>query len=271
MESSINQTNLFKRLNFFQKIKDLDEQCQIQEEQHSSNAAPTWQLEKKILYWTYLGHKRLGSPLKSKVHFENPNFAAEDHSKLVDFLITSGEINAIKGRGKTTLNNLEQKGFCEKTDGPKECGPDEMCYIITKDGLEMGAALWEFCTINGDNNLKLHWRYRFGYFLMLLSIYLIYIFAVCLLIFEVLQKINMQSHLALLSNSIASRFSPEHQIIIDQVPAILKDIYIGSGILTTAFLVIGMVFTIRYPGFSKRRITKINETRNLIRSTWGKK
>lgn len=57
----------FKKLEYFQDLNRLDikDKCQ-------KNG--TWEVEKKILRWTYWGHKHLGSPLFEFDFFEDDEY-----------------------------------------------------------------------------------------------------------------------------------------------------------------------------------------------------
>lgn len=54
------------KIEVFQVVKKLDKQFDehILELESEGGVVPLWQVEKKILFWTYKNHKHLGSPLK---------------------------------------------------------------------------------------------------------------------------------------------------------------------------------------------------------------
>lgn len=68
------QLNFVNQLNVFQEIKFYDDQYRIQVKRHDTRKvfdsndtkdkiSPLWELEKKLLLWTFLGHKHLDSVL----------------------------------------------------------------------------------------------------------------------------------------------------------------------------------------------------------------
>lgn len=56
--------HFLKKIEAFQTLKKLDKKFRLQIE-NFDGTVPTWEAEKKILIWTYQGHKHLGSPIYS--------------------------------------------------------------------------------------------------------------------------------------------------------------------------------------------------------------
>ncbi|EKD56929.1 MAG: hypothetical protein ACD_58C00042G0006 [uncultured bacterium] len=59
----------FKKLEYYQDLKRLDK---IASKQKAGKTKNTWDIEKKVLRWTYSGHKHLGSPILIQHFFEEP-------------------------------------------------------------------------------------------------------------------------------------------------------------------------------------------------------
>ncbi|MDP3988601.1 MAG: hypothetical protein Q8P80_05680 [Candidatus Levybacteria bacterium] len=96
-------------------------------------------IRKKVLAWTYIGHKHLGSPIK-KYHFEE----GSSHSKLEDFGITNKELRNVNLT--RLLHNFIGHGFAtELLEGRLYSGqvPDENSIYITREGLLVGEVLNE--------------------------------------------------------------------------------------------------------------------------------
>lgn len=127
----------FKKVELYQKISSLDEQARKMDKKRG--LPPLWPLEKKVLAWTYTGHKHLGSPIKT-THFE----ANSSHSKLEDFGITERELSNVNLT--RLLHNFIGHGFAtELLEGRLYSGQtsDENSIYITREGLLIGEVLNE--------------------------------------------------------------------------------------------------------------------------------
>lgn len=127
----------FKKVELYQKISSLDNQAIKMDKKRG--LPPLWPLEKKVLAWTYTGHKHLGSPIKTN-HFE----IGSSHSKLEDFRITKGELHNVNLT--RLLHNFIGHGFAtEILEGRlySAQAPDENSIYITRDGLLVGEILSE--------------------------------------------------------------------------------------------------------------------------------
>lgn len=126
----------FKKVELYQKISSLDEQAKKMDK--GRNLPPLWPLERKVLAWTYTGHKHLGSPIKT-YHFE----AGSSRSKLKDFGITERELYNV--HLTKLLDNFIGHGFGIGSLEGKFSGqePDENSIYITREGLLVGEVLNE--------------------------------------------------------------------------------------------------------------------------------
>lgn len=144
------EIKFFKKYEIYQDIKRLDGLSNIQ---HGGEMDNTWTLEKRILRWTYEGHKHLGSP----IHLENLNPDSSE-SKLRQMFISPDEIKT-KERDDSlwTLENLVSKGYAvwhgeELGKDYGSLGLDQKAIrkerakggiIITREGLLAGEVIWE--------------------------------------------------------------------------------------------------------------------------------
>lgn len=136
MEAPLGVT-FFKKVELYQKISSLDQQARKMDKQR--RIPPLWPLEKKVLLWTYTGHKHLGSPIRAH-HFEE----GSSHSKLADFGITKEELHNV--HLTRLLDNFIAHGFAtEILEGRLYTGqaPDENRIYITREGLLVGEVLHE--------------------------------------------------------------------------------------------------------------------------------
>ena len=66
--------HFIKKVEAFQTLKKLDKKFCLQIN-NFDGTIPTWEVEKKILIWTYQGHKHLGSPINTTELESRKNFA----------------------------------------------------------------------------------------------------------------------------------------------------------------------------------------------------
>ncbi|HAI74472.1 MAG TPA: hypothetical protein DCS28_01390 [Candidatus Moranbacteria bacterium] len=124
--------NVFKKLEYFLVLKKLNKQFDGQisvlksrvslfnkESWKFEAAYPIWEIEKKILFWTYDGHKFIDHIITDK-HFK-------------DMLISDKEKNYVGTQN--IFGNLEQRDFGKTSNNKTEC-------IITSKGLSFGELLW---------------------------------------------------------------------------------------------------------------------------------
>lgn len=127
----------FKKVELYQKISSLDNQTAAMLAKRGLKSF--WPLEKKVLEWTYIGHKHLGSPLKT----DDFSPGAADN-KLKDFGIKDTEMKDINLT--RLLDDFIAHGFAtEILEGRLYTGhtPDENLMYITREGLLVGEILNE--------------------------------------------------------------------------------------------------------------------------------
>lgn len=165
---------------------------------------PTWEAEKKVLFWAYAFHKLLKHNIKDK-HLE-------------DMLITSRE-SVVSGGISSIFGNLEMRGFGECKNGE---------YHISKDGLAFGEILWylyvpkdgskeinvgdEPKSFNYFQIYKANYKLKlssWGWWILeaqLISFYFFLLYAVAFFSFELLKIIglldNLQNHFNGLDNNL---------------------------------------------------------------------
>ena len=126
----------FKKVELYQNIKALDKQLkQISSDPEDVLPDPTWNIEKKVLKWTYVGHRQLGTPL-STGHFNR-----ENKYQLKAFGL---EPEDVKVQNITrVLENFVGHGFATHTrDGSLTSGDHNVIYF-TREGLLTGEILNE--------------------------------------------------------------------------------------------------------------------------------
>lgn len=108
--------NFFKRAEQFLELRSLDKQYNLQIKKYDSKTAenqlpdsdvsinwPSWNVEKKILQWSYLNHKHLGSPIKV-ANLNTPKFQS-------DINTNNEEIKYVGANN--ILENLVAHGFAD--------------------------------------------------------------------------------------------------------------------------------------------------------------
>ena len=130
MELPSIKLNIFKKLDYFLILKALNTQFKIQfkllkkkgwdeKEKKFKGTYPSWEIEKKILFWSYINHKHLGRPIHEN-HFSNMFICSEEYRHI--------EIKKI-------FENLEKRGFGridDRRDG----------LYLSEKGLAFGELLW---------------------------------------------------------------------------------------------------------------------------------
>lgn len=182
------QLNFFRRAEQFLELLNLDEQYSrmmrewnsevkraLIEGREPNRIIPTWNIEKKILQWTYLNHKHLGTPLNTGF-FKIKQYLDDWNTNIVE---------AESCGPKQILENLVAHGFARNCDNQQG-----VQILITSNGLLAGSLLNDAYylrkaknVINGANYLELSPRtlknigYHFLYFaawaLIIVSIALI--------------------------------------------------------------------------------------------------
>ena len=116
--------HFIKKVEAYQVLKKLDKKSRLQIKDFDGTI-PTWEVEKKILTWTYQGHKHLGTPvllleLESRKHYslEKLGFNPADQKIVEDTPVDVFEIEYIN------LINHEYTNECIKASGKKK---EDMC------------------------------------------------------------------------------------------------------------------------------------------------
>lgn len=139
--------NFFKQLEIFQEVIRLDKQFDLQLIQWKDGTSeknglsekininyPTWELEKKVLLWTALNHKHLGSPLKT-THLLNQEFQKDIHASKTELSFAGKE---------EILRNLVARGFATWDNGA----------LINKEGFNYGLFIWSLYKIEKEQNIE---------------------------------------------------------------------------------------------------------------------
>jgi len=135
--------NIFKKLEYYQVLLQLNNKFEAQLDMLKKNdwdevkskykgTYPSWEIEKKILFWTYIRHKHLGRPI------------SRGHMK--DMFVSDEELRRASGI-EIIFENLEKGGFGQKTEKDCRNGGKELACVITKEGLEFGELLWYSCNL----------------------------------------------------------------------------------------------------------------------------
>jgi len=181
--------NLFKKVEYYLILEELDTQFYIQldflakESLKSPQNYPSWGVEKKILFWSYIYHKYWGDIVKGS------------HLTLKGMFITKSEI---KG---SIFHNLEAKGFGEmKEDG----------IVLNGRGRDFGNLLWYLYDVKkckpdktdvykevygADYDLKKNF---FGFMVLrfqLAALVLLMLFTASFVILEILDSVNLLDNL----------------------------------------------------------------------------
>jgi len=237
MELPSIKLNIFKKLEYFLVLQKLnlqfDAQFKVLMSKKSNGSHPCWEIEKKILFWTYLNHKHLRSNIF-------PNKIQEQAMR--GMFLSEWEVG-ITGINKI-LGNLAQRGFMETESLIRPDGREIITKCtITQKGLAFGELLW-FLYLPKNNKSKTNStqfreylrQYRtnyglnrksLGYFLLWGQLFSVYIFTVYAVIFftvEILDKIGLLDNLKNWS------FNIEDNIIIWLIlfPAILFIVSFGG-------------------------------------------
>lgn len=125
-DNNLITSSFYRKLALYQEVIPLNRIFKVNVRQMvDGGSKDTWEIEKKILYWTKFGHKHLGSSLSAD-EFKGNN------QRLKDTQLTESEVQDIKGGGQYWLMNLVQKGYAFS---------DGRGIIISQKGLLMGRVL----------------------------------------------------------------------------------------------------------------------------------
>jgi hypothetical protein len=125
-------SSFFKKIEIYQEIVALNKAFRINLRQLTDGSKNTWEIEKKVLFWTRLGHKHLGSALHAE-EFTN------ESKRLKELHLTESEVEDKSGGGQYWLRNLAQRGFAYAEKD--RSGSDGRGIIISQKGLLVGRVL----------------------------------------------------------------------------------------------------------------------------------
>jgi len=161
----------FSKLETFQLVNSFDKQFDIQGKNIKGKDKRTWDIEKKILRWTYEGHKYLGHSIQT-THLQAGNFQT-------DVGLTKEEISKMKGLEKEILENLNKRGFAKFNNG--NC-------VFTNLGLSMGTVIWETYSLSNEKILEKTVKYHL-YNILILAMWPAFFAVVALAIIELIRVI----------------------------------------------------------------------------------
>lgn len=173
--------NFFKQVERFQTLRQLDQQFETMLEEWKKGGYekkglsekvnvnyPTWEIEKKILFWTAIQHKHLGSPLTT-AHLGVGDFREDIHVSETEVKFAGQE---------EVLKNLVARGFASWEEGA----------VISKEGLAHGLLIAEIYKFAPEDSIKKgnaryreeklvlkpikDWGYKLLYITSLLAIFL---------------------------------------------------------------------------------------------------
>lgn len=136
MEAPLGVT-FFKKVELYQKISDLDQQTKKMSTKGGIESF--WPLEKKVLAWAHVGHKHLGSPIRTDDFSQGSS-----DNKLADFEIEAEEVKDINLT--RLLDNFIAHGFAtEILEGRLYSGrtPNENLMYLSREGMMVGEILNE--------------------------------------------------------------------------------------------------------------------------------
>lgn len=204
------QLNVFKKLEYFLILKRLDKQFDSQlsalksrdfdyaKWRFKNSVYPVWEIEKKVLFWTYGGHKFLGHNIKES-HLNEGMLISEQEYKNVGV--------------ENIFGNLEQRKFGKiKEYEDKKDKKIKKCIITTPEGLSFGELIWflykskEYKFSNKqipDNYADIYktnyiLKKSLGWYILqaeLVSIYILIVYAVGFFTLEILNFVGLLDNL----------------------------------------------------------------------------
>jgi hypothetical protein len=178
--------NFFKKFELFQTLRRLDA---IARAQRGGKMENTWKYEKRILRWTYQGHKHLGS----NIHKGNLD-PADGENRLAEMLIDPRKFDA--DNIMYTFENLVSRGYAtwqadSKTPRKERFLPG---VIISKEGLLMGEVIWE-TTKEKKFELKKN-KHFVSYWLLIWIFWFVIAGGLLLLFIDVISRVGLVDEFA---------------------------------------------------------------------------
>src|SRR3990167_6042243 len=136
--------NFFRKIELYQEVVSLNKIFHKSVWEFKDGSKDTWEIEKKILYWSRHGHKHLGSTIEAK----DFNAGSEKNKSC---RLAYEEVFEKKGGGRFFLDNIERRGYAERRDRK---------FIINSKGLLMGAVLNDIYKLKRIDKQKF-WHTKF--------------------------------------------------------------------------------------------------------------
>lgn len=213
MEFPSIKLNIFKKLEYFLELREFNRKFNSQfknlkssgwkdKEEKFVGAYPSWEIEKKILFWTYIFHEHLGRPITAG-HFKGMFISDAEYGKI---------------GVKKIFENLEINGFGKKEVKKDKDNKEKVQFFINSKGLTYGELLWYLYKLKKykignskeyidifQTNYQLT-RCSFGIVILCLQLVLLHLFvflAGYFFTFEFLDKIGLLDNL---KNMVINKF-----------------------------------------------------------------
>jgi len=195
--------NFFKRVEQFFELRRLDKLYELQMsewEEKLSNAKPdehvqftfpTWNVERKILYWTYFHHKHLGTHITTGFFDHNASYLSDWKTDFLEVGLTGS---------KQVLQNLIAHGFADDVTMPQS----ETSIVINSDGLLAGSILYnnyEFISRAYARD-QYSWQLlspvvhkMIGYYMLYSAAWLVIIYSISFVSFQVISTLGLLSQI----------------------------------------------------------------------------
>lgn len=194
--------NFFKRAEQFLELRRLDKQYKkmmkeweelikntnANPDYNPSFTFPTWNIEKKILYWTFLHHKHLGTPLNETCFERESSFINDWKSDIVETTLAGGT---------QILQNLEAHGFAKITQMESFHQT-----LINSDGLLAGSILFNSYKFIPKSYSKDEYKWlllvpikhkMLGYYMLYTAAWMIILFSMSFISFQVMSTLGLLS------------------------------------------------------------------------------
>lgn len=224
---------MFKKIEYYLTLRELDSQFTIQldllskEPPERRKHYPTWEIEKKILFWSYIYHKFLGHSIKAK------------HLTEKDMFISGLERDKISVG--VVFENLEAKGLGNRTDDG---------FLLNGQGRDFGNLLWYLYDIKKYRQTEIdvykkvygaNYCLRKNFFgftvliMQLVALILLMLFGASFVVLEILDAVNLLDNLVTIFKW-GYLYYPQAYIILIVSPIILLTFSIITHFIYKVFL-----------------------------------
>lgn len=185
-------TKFYKKIDAFLDIRNLDNQFRLQLkefDEEENKIPPTWEMEKKVLFWSFFGHKKLGS----EVTQGHMGFGTDGKSDLNKDNFIDWE-EAKKIGAENTLNNLVELGFGKgsATQGVKLNQKAYLYAEVLNETFRIRKASEEYKEkLKGVRQLNPNFFFYFKYYLSIFFIWYLFILGVFLLGLNIFNLIGL--------------------------------------------------------------------------------